>query len=73
MNGWVIHPSSRAGSAHARMTSAKQVFVRISNRRALCFIDRVTRNPSSGRIPRGFGDHQARTPGSARASMGKIP
>ena len=45
MNSSVIQPSSRDGSAHARMTSAKQVSTRTSYRLALCRIDRVTRRP----------------------------
>src|SRR5258708_10791244 len=69
----VIHPSSRNGSAQPRTTSAKQVSMRISNRRALWRIERVTRRPSSGRMPRGSGDHQASIPGRPRASIGKMP
>ena len=44
MNSSVIQPSSRDGSAQARMTRSKQVSTRTSYRLTLCRIDRVTRS-----------------------------
>ncbi len=73
MKSSVIQPSSRDGSAQARITRPKLVSTRTSNRRALCRIDFVTRSPSSGTMPRGSGDHQPITPGMPVTSIGKMP
>src|SRR4051794_37314007 len=72
MNSSVIQPSSRSGLPQARITSVNAVSIRISNRFALWRIDFVTRRPSSGTMPRGFGDHHPRRPPSADTSIGKI-
>ena len=58
-----------AGADHP----GEAVSTRTSNRRALCRIDRVTRRPSSGTMPRGSGDHQPITPGMPVTSIGKMP
>ena len=55
----VIQRPGRVGSPHRRITSANAVSMRISNRRALLRIDRVTCSPSSGMMPRGSGEYQA--------------
>ena len=75
MKSSVIQPFSRDGSAQPRITVAKQVSMRISKRRALRRSDVVTRSRSSGRIPRGSGDHQPSTGSGSRASrtIGKMP
>ena len=73
MNSSVIQPRSRAGLAHARITSAKHVSTRTSYRLALWRMDRVTRRLSSGRMPRGFGDHQASTGSGVSTTIGKMP
>ena len=73
MKSSVIQPSSRDGSAQARITLSKHVLTLISNRRALWRIDRVTRRPSRGMMPRGSGDHQPIRPGMPVTSIGKMP
>ena len=73
MKSALIQPSGRDGLAHARMTRSKQVSIRTSYRAALRRNDLLTRNCSSGRIPRGLGDHHPSTPGNPVISIGNKP
>jgi hypothetical protein len=57
-----IQPCGRPGSAHARMTSSNAVSTVTTNLRRERRSDRLSWNASSGRIPRGSGDHHATGP-----------
>src|SRR5262249_8821219 len=57
-----IHPWGRCGSAHDRMTSSNPWSTEISNLRRARRSDRLSWKPSSGRMPRGSGDHHATGP-----------
>jgi hypothetical protein len=76
MNSGAIHALGRAGFAHSRMTSVKHESTRTSKCRALWRRERVSRNWSSGRMPRDSGDHHASS-GSllsgTSSGIGKIP
>jgi len=66
-----IQPPGRSGSAQRSSTSSNAVSIRISYRGIILRSDRVTRSPSSGRIPRSNGDHQPISPG--RSGIGNTP
>src|SRR5262245_55062822 len=57
----VIHAPGRRRSAHAATTSPNAVLTETRYRAHDLRNERLTLRPSSGRIPRGLGDHHART------------
>ncbi len=67
-----IQACGRAGSAHAHITSANAVSMRVSKCRADFRSDRDTCIASSGITPRGSGDHHATGP-SSPSRIGNSP